>query len=182
MSLIAISVRRAIGGAEVTFTAEADDLVKALAAAHTLAGMDTPAASSAPAADAKPAKAKAEGSTAEKPKAEAKKQTADSASSAPGATPATTAQPAAAQDKTSSTTDAQANTGAGEEVSYDQVKSLILTIASKQGRDKVTALLQRFGAAKGPELKQDQYAEFVVTAQKVLDGEYDPVAGEEALA
>jgi hypothetical protein len=180
MSLVTIAVRRMFGDIEANFTTQADNLQAALAAAHTLAGMDAPAngTSSAPAA-ATTEKTKA---TAEKPKAEAKKQTADSASSAPGATPATTAQPAAAQDKTSSTTGAQPNTGAGEEVSYDQVKALILTIASKQGRDKVTALLQRFGAAKGPELKVEQYAEFVGTAQKVLDGEYDPVAGEEALA
>lgn len=181
MSLVSVVVRRLFGDVEATFTTEAADLQAALTAAHHLAGIDTP---TAPATGSAPAAATTEKTkaTAEKPKADAKKQTADSASSAPGATPATTAQPAAAQDKTSSTTDAQPNTGAGEEVSYDQVKSLILTIASKQGRDKVTALLQRFGAAKGPELKQDQYAEFVVTAQKVLDGEYDPVAGEAELA
>jgi hypothetical protein len=177
--LVTVAVRRMFGDNEVNFTTQAADLASALAAAHTLAGMATPpevvgmmaAAGSAPATEAK----------TEKPKATAaKKPTADSASSAPGATQATTAPPAAAQEKTSTATEASSG---GEEITYDgHVKPAILTIASKKGRDTVTALLQRFGAGKGPDLKPDQYAEFHDLAQKTLAGEYDPTVAEEALA
>jgi hypothetical protein len=181
--LVTVAVRRMFGDNEVNFTTQAADLASALVAAHTLAGIDTPtapAASSAPAAaaEAKTEKPKAEG----KAKTEAKKDAA-TASSQSGAKQETTAQQAGAQEKTSSTTAAQPSSD-GEEVTYDgHVKPAILTIAKERGRDIVTALLQRFGAGKGPDLKPEQFAEFHDLAQKTLAGEYDPMAAdEEALA
>jgi hypothetical protein len=182
--LVTVAVRRMFGDNEVNFTTQAADLASALVAAHTLAGIDTPtapAASSAPPTDTKATteKPKAEG----KPKTEAKKQTADSASSQSGAKQETTAQQGGAQEKTSSTTAAQPSSG-GDEVTYDgHVKPAILTIAKEKGRDIVTALLQRFGAGKGPDLKPEQFADFHRDAQRVLAGEWNPMdADEEALA
>ena len=178
MSLVAVVVRRTFGESEATFTTEAANLQAALAAAHELAGMDTPTAASSDKPKADAAEARTEKPAA---KAAAKKADAAPASSQAGAKQETTAQPAAAQEKTSTRT---AESSGGEEVTYDgHVKPAILTIASKKGRDMVTALLQRFGAGKGPDLKPDQYAEFHDLAQKTLAGEYDPLAAdEEALA
>jgi hypothetical protein len=175
---VTVAVRRLFGDSEVNFTTEARDLQAALAAAHELAGVPTAASvGPAPTTEAKPEKTKATAGT----KAEAKKPTADSASSAPGATQATTAPKADAPAQTSSTPDVQPS---GDEVTYDgNVKPAILQIAKDKGRDMVTALMQRYGATKGPELKAEQYADFVKDAQRVLAGEYDPtVAEEEALA
>lgn len=62
-------------------------------------------------------------------------------------------------------------------VSYDEVKKLILQI-SKADRNKAVALLARFGAKGGTELKPDQYPKFVIDAQRVVDGEYDPEASD----
>ena len=176
---VEVAVRRMFGDSEVNFTARAENLTDALAAAHTLAGMDSEkvgntAPGVAGALKAAPAAAEAK---PEKPKAAAAKKDAPAASSQAGAKQETTTQPAAAQEKTSSAPAAQPS---GEEVTYDgHVKPAILTIAKEKGRDTVTALLQRFGAGKGPELKPEQFAEFHALAQKTLAGEYDPMAAEE---
>jgi hypothetical protein len=62
------------------------------------------------------------------------------------------------------------------EPTYDDVKKLILAISAKS-RDKVVALLARYGAKKGPDLKEDQYALFVHEGNLVLSGDLDPEAG-----
>jgi|SRR5580765_1196681 len=62
------------------------------------------------------------------------------------------------------------------EPTYDDVKKIILAISGKS-RNKVIALLARYGAAKGPDLKPEQYALFVVEGNAVLAGELDPEAG-----
>lgn len=65
-----------------------------------------------------------------------------------------------------------------EPVKYDDVKKLILAI-SKNDRNKAVALLGRYGAKGGLELKPEQFADFVVDAGRVLSGEYDPESGDE---
>jgi hypothetical protein len=59
---------------------------------------------------------------------------------------------------------------------YDDVKKLILAISAKN-RDKVVALLARYGAKKGPDLKEEQYALFVHEGNLILSGDLDPEAG-----
>jgi len=62
------------------------------------------------------------------------------------------------------------------EPGYEDVKKLILAISAKS-RDKVVALLARYGAKKGPDLKEEQYALFVHEGNLVLSGDLDPEAG-----
>ena len=102
----------------------------------------------------------------------------------PAAAPAAAAGPAtapaaqaAAPEKTaaapspaavSAAADAQASTAATEPVTYDQVKPLILKINAAKGREAAAAALGKFGVSKGPDLKPEQYAEFVAHAAEVL--------------
>lgn len=53
-------------------------------------------------------------------------------------------------------------------VTYDDVKVAILKLSNVKGRDAVLALLKPFGAAKGPELKPEQFAEFVAQANAAI--------------
>lgn len=53
-------------------------------------------------------------------------------------------------------------------VTYDDVKAAILKLSNVKGRDAVLALLKPFGAAKGPELKPEQFAEFVTQANAAI--------------
>lgn len=167
---VEVKVRRMFGDSEVNFTAQAPGLAPALAMAHQLAGIDTPA--DAPAAAVKVADETSKPTA----KAGAKKPAAEAVSAPSGAKQETTAPQAAAQEKTSSTS--------ADEVTYEgHVKPAILQIAKDKGRDVVAALLSRFGASKGPEVKPEHYADFHKDALRVLAGEYDPtVAEEEALA
>lgn len=50
------------------------------------------------------------------------------------------------------------------EVSYQQVSEAILAYNTKNGREKTLALLSQFGVAKGPDLKPEQYEEFLAAA------------------
>jgi hypothetical protein len=63
------------------------------------------------------------------------------------------------------------------EPSYEDVRKQILAIAGKS-RDKVVALLSRYGAKNGQELKPEQYAKFIADGERVLSGDYDPEKGE----
>lgn len=54
------------------------------------------------------------------------------------------------------------------EVTYDQVKPLILKVNTTKGRDAATALLAEFGVTRGPELKPEQFAKFIARAAEVL--------------
>lgn len=80
------------------------------------------------------------------------------------AAPAAPAKTAAAPAPTaaSAATDAQPSTAAAEAVSYDQVAKAI-TEGAKTNRAHVLATLERFGASKGPQLKPEQYADFLAT-------------------
>lgn len=62
-------------------------------------------------------------------------------------------------------------------VTYDEVKKQILAVSSNS-RDLAVALLARFGATSGQKLKEEQYAQFVFDALRVLSGEYDPTEAE----
>jgi hypothetical protein len=185
MSQVAVVVRRMFAEAEATFTTEAADLASALAAAHTLAGIDARAVSGVGIAGASSSRAEAIAAVreaADKPAADPKPEKPK----ARGEAKKSEATPSTGTTNESAASAAQSGTGesTGEEVTYDgHVKPAILTIASKKGRDTVTALLQRYGAGKGPDLTPEQYADFHRDAQRVLAGEYDPTkADEEALA
>lgn len=49
-------------------------------------------------------------------------------------------------------------------VDYETVKKAIVKMTGTKGRDAVVALLQTFGASKGPDLKPEQFAEFITAA------------------
>jgi hypothetical protein len=61
---------------------------------------------------------------------------------------------------------------------YDDIKELIYQLSKEAGRDKTVALLARYGAKNGKEVKEDRYVEFVADGKRVLAGEYDPEAAE----
>jgi len=63
--------------------------------------------------------------------------------------------------------------------SYDDVKAQILAMAKDKGREITGALLSRYGVTKGPDLKPEQYADFMADVARVLAGEYDPTASTE---
>lgn len=62
------------------------------------------------------------------------------------------------------------------------VKPLAIKVSTDKGRDILVALLQRMGCKVGKtsELAATQYAEFMDLANKVLTGEYNPVASDSA--
>lgn len=56
----------------------------------------------------------------------------------------------------------------GEPVTYADVKDRILKVTSAKGRDAAVALLGKFGAAKGQDVPEERYGDFVAEADKVL--------------
>lgn len=113
---------------------------------------------------------------ADKPKADAAAKTADVKAEVkkPAAQSSGTTKESAASAASSGTGESS-----GEQVTYDgHVKPKILTLAKEKGRPPVEALLSRYGVTKGTDLKPEQYAEFVIDADRVLSGEYDPMAAE----
>lgn len=102
------------------------------------------------------------------PKTADKKETAAPEKKTPPAEkpPAATVKPGA---------DQKANSGASSIDYAATIKPKILDLAKMpEGRDKLTALLQRFGVTKGPDLKPEQHVEFDETIDRVIAGEYDP--------
>lgn len=93
-------------------------------------------------------------------KPEAKKPAAETASSPSGATPPTT--------------EKKADAPTGDRPTYDQVKDKLLALSKEKGREPTVALLSRFGAARGPDLKPDQYAKFIADVDAIFAGTYDP--------
>lgn len=71
-------------------------------------------------------------------------------------TPAATTSATSSAPATQAQTAASATTAKGG-VSYDEVKELILSTP----REKVVPVLQKFGVAKAPDLKPEQYAAFI---------------------
>jgi hypothetical protein len=78
----------------------------------------------------------------------------------------------------SSEASVQTTESSSPEPSYEDVRKQILAIAGKKSRDKVVALLSRYGAKNGQELKPAQYVKFLADGERVLSGDYDPEAGE----
>lgn len=88
------------------------------------------------------------------------------------------AKTAVAQSRTAASAEAQsqASTAASDVaieevpplVSYEDVKKQILEVSKTKGRDAAVQLLGQFGAAKGPDLKPEQFGSFLEAARKVL--------------
>jgi len=51
---------------------------------------------------------------------------------------------------------------------YKEIQEIVPKLVSKHGKPKVVALLATFGASKGPELKPEQYADFLAKAKVEL--------------
>ena len=155
-----ITVEREISHAKVVFTATLDTADKALETATLLATGTAPA----------PAKAQAEKKpepAATTAKLSTEKPTPDASSSS-------------GSSSVESKNDGEAAAGnTPAALDYDtDIKPLVLAIA-KISREKAEALLQRFGVQSAKALKPDQFADFKVKAQQVIDGSYDPVASDE---
>lgn len=142
----------------------------------------------------------------DKPKAETgKKPVATTASSQPGAKPQLEVPKDDAQD--GDTTDGDSLQVGGKVITiraeelagikdakaadgqahkeYHFAKFAVLALSKHKGRPMVEALLSRFGVQKGPDLKPEQFAEFIKDVDRILTGEYDPEkaeAAEESLA
>lgn len=154
-----ITVEREISHAKVIFTAMLGTAAEALDTATLLATGTAPA----------PAKAQAE----KKPEAAA---TAKPSTEKP--TPDASGSSGSSSIESKNDGEAAAgNTPAALDYDTD-IKPLVLAIA-KISREKAEALLQRFGVQSSKALKPDQFADFKVKAQQVIDGSYDPVASDE---
>lgn len=90
--------------------------------------------------------------------AEVQKEQAKAEEKKPAAIPAA--------DETSAAT-AEAVVESPSEVTYDDVKDAIKEMA-KKSREMAIGALKEFGAAKGPDLKAEQYAAFVAHAKKLM--------------
>ena len=51
---------------------------------------------------------------------------------------------------------------------YDDVKNAIVKLSGLKGRDQVVAVLSQFEAAKGPDLKPEQFADFIAQANAAM--------------
>lgn len=102
-------------------------------------------------------------------KAATKKPDAKTVSSQPGAKP----ESGAPKEDAPASDDEQV-----EAVAYETVKAKILTLSKEKGREPTMALLARHGVGKGPDLKPEQFAQFVKDVDAILAGTYDPEAAE----
>ena len=57
---------------------------------------------------------------------------------------------------------------AATDATYDDVKNAIVKLSGQKGRDQVVALLSQFDAAKGPDLKPEQFAGFLAQANAAM--------------
>lgn len=155
-----ITVEREISNARVVFTATLDTAAQALETATLLATGTAPAPAKAQAEKkSEPAATTAKPST-EKPTPDASNNSGSSSNESKNGSEA-----------------AAGNTPAALDYDTD-IKPLVLAIA-KISREKAEALLQRFGVQSAKALKPDQFADFKVKAQQVIDGTYDPIASDE---
>lgn len=69
---------------------------------------------------------------------------------------------------TDAKTDAKTADTKTADITYDQIKPLILKVNTTKGRDAATSLLAEFGVTRGPELKPEQFAAFHKRATEVL--------------
>ncbi|OZI58725.1 hypothetical protein [Bordetella genomosp. 1] len=177
-----LSLIREIHGHPVSINGDEPDYASALKAAIYLTSSPIDAAT-APAGkaatkddSAKTATENAAGKDRKPAASSQASQTQNSADSSTDSSKTTQAGDAGASSKNSGAATGDDDTP----IDYDaDVKPRVLKIA-QTSRDKVVALLQRYGAKTGKDLKADQYASFVADADRVLSGEYDPLAGDNA--
>ena len=93
------------------------------------------------------------------PKAKKEKPAVRVSDTEVGSTPATSAPAATAEE---AATPPQGAT-------YDEVKAVIVKMSGAKGRDQVLAVLGQFGAARGPDLKPEQFADFIAQANAAMD-------------
>lgn len=170
MSEIIVKVVRNIGGCEAVFEGQFGGVQAALSAAHELAGLPLAQTGVAGETTAKPA---AVDTKKQEPKADPKdaKPAAKDAAAQKSAKPETTAKAESAD---------AAPAGDSAKLDYTQdIRPLVVKVSQDKGRDTITALLQRFGVGKGPELKPEQWAEFKDYAERTLSGDYNPLEAEE---
>lgn len=103
-----------------------------------------------------PAKAPAKETTAKK---SAPKTQTESAPTQPIAEVAAAAAPESKQEATSAP-----ETVAASPASYPDVVAAINKLAAAKGRNAAVEMLGEFGVTKGPDLKPEQYADFIVKA------------------
>lgn len=100
-------------------------------------------------------------------------------------------EPKKAEPKKAAADPAPANTAKEEikkddapEVTYEQVKKAIIGLATTKGKEIAVAMLQRFGAKSGTDLKAEQWANVLTMAAEIESG-VDPrdavMPNEEAL-
>jgi hypothetical protein len=65
-------------------------------------------------------------------------------------------------------TPASTPTAAASPVTLDDVKQIIPKVLTHAGKDKLVALLAQYGAKKGSEIKESQYAEFLTNCNILL--------------
>ncbi|MGZ3184387.1 MAG: hypothetical protein ACXU8N_18275 [Telluria sp.] len=147
---LAAAIRATVGGAHVT--------AAAVASAHVTAEAVAEKAIS----DAKKDGAKNLASTALKPQAAVITKSPDEVKAAAAA---------AATATTAASSDAPAPT-------YDDVKAKVLALSKDKGREPTVQLLERHGVAKAPDLKPEQYADFIKDVDAIMAGTYNPEAAE----
>lgn len=96
---------------------------------------------------------------------------------ATGAGAPTDAPPAAEQPQAPAASPAVPPAAPVAAASPEDVRKALTTVFEKRGMAKAQALLARFGAQRGADLKPEQLGDFVAKAKAVVDGSYDPEAG-----
>lgn len=88
--------------------------------------------------------------------------------SAPTKEPEAPAKPEPAAPAASQATSAPAPAASAPAPSYEDVKHAIVKLSGSKGRDAVVTLLKDFGAGKGPDLKPEQFGDFIAKAQQLV--------------
>lgn len=109
--------------------------------------------------------------------ADAKKGDNVKAQAAAGTKPAEEVKAAAASTTTTAAAATKASTDAPAPT-YDDVKAKVLALSKDKGREPTVQLLLRHGVAKAPDLKPEQYADFIADVDAIIAGTYDPEAAE----
>lgn len=93
--------------------------------------------------------------------------------------PAVTKTKPAATTTTKTKEEKPAGSAPSGDVSYDDVRAAILALSKDKGKETVIALLQRYGAAKGPDILPAAFGKFLSDCERIQAGTYDPIAGEQ---
>lgn len=65
---------------------------------------------------------------------------------------------------------AAADSSQAKPVTYDDVKTAVLELIKKKGRDAAADVLSRFGVQKAPDLREEHYSEAVEMCKRVIEG------------